>query len=91
VLDNLPMSDQVGIALSDGKGFNWNPNFAAAMREGVAHQREVLGAGPPNKELFQITRWGAACVFQSRDARLGRIRQVAFQIARGLSGVAART
>jgi hypothetical protein len=53
MLDNLPMADQVGVALTDDQGFNWNPDFAAAMRDIVARHREVLGAGPPNKELFQ--------------------------------------
>jgi len=53
LLDNLPMADQVAAALMDGRGFSWNLDFAAAMGDVLGGQREVLGAGPPNKELFR--------------------------------------
>lgn len=53
MLDNLPMADQVAVALTDGQGFNWSPDFAAAMGDILSRHREVLGAASPNKELFQ--------------------------------------
>ena len=52
-LDQLPMSEQLRLALMDGQGVSSGQQFVDELSDILADHRDVLGVAPPSKALFR--------------------------------------